>query len=157
MTRVQFPAAELVTGQEAFALLLQYICIDPPRTRTWNLRLRRPTPYPLGQRATRNLRVYYLVYQCAPEITRNHTHTSIVAPLLWQEPPKGSVSTPRWQRTHTWHFTPTSTHNVPVLELQWVSMCGGTHTHRKGLGLWHWMVSWLLYGLYARPTKSVVV
>ena len=24
---------------------------DPPRTRTWNLRLRRPTPYPLGQRA----------------------------------------------------------------------------------------------------------
>ena len=25
--------------------------IDPPRTRTWNLRLRRPTPYPLGQRA----------------------------------------------------------------------------------------------------------
>lgn len=22
---------------------------DPPRTRTWNLRLRRPTPYPLGQ------------------------------------------------------------------------------------------------------------
>ena len=23
---------------------------DPPRTRTWNLRLRRPTPYPLGQR-----------------------------------------------------------------------------------------------------------
>ena len=25
---------------------------DPPRTRTWNLRLRRPTPYPLGQRAT---------------------------------------------------------------------------------------------------------
>ena len=26
---------------------------DPPRTRTWNLRLRRPTPYPLGQRAMR--------------------------------------------------------------------------------------------------------
>ena len=26
--------------------------IDPPRTRTWNLRLRGPTPYPLGQRAT---------------------------------------------------------------------------------------------------------
>ena len=25
---------------------------DPPRTRTWNLRLRRPTPYPLGQRAS---------------------------------------------------------------------------------------------------------
>ena len=25
---------------------------DPPRTRTWNLRLRRPTPYPLGQQAT---------------------------------------------------------------------------------------------------------
>ena len=24
---------------------------DPPRTRTWNLRLRRPTPYPLGQQA----------------------------------------------------------------------------------------------------------
>jgi hypothetical protein len=24
---------------------------DPPRTRTWNLRLRRSTPYPLGQRA----------------------------------------------------------------------------------------------------------
>ena len=24
---------------------------DPPRTRTWNLRLRGPTPYPLGQRA----------------------------------------------------------------------------------------------------------
>ena len=24
---------------------------DPPRTRTWNLRLLRPTPYPLGQRA----------------------------------------------------------------------------------------------------------
>ena len=24
---------------------------DPLRTRTWNLRLRRPTPYPLGQRA----------------------------------------------------------------------------------------------------------
>ena len=24
---------------------------DPPRTPTWNLRLRRPTPYPLGQRA----------------------------------------------------------------------------------------------------------
>ena len=28
-----------------------YQQIDPPRTRTWNLRLRRPTPYPLGQRA----------------------------------------------------------------------------------------------------------
>ena len=26
-------------------------CDDPPRTRTWNLRLRRPTPYPLGQQA----------------------------------------------------------------------------------------------------------
>ena len=26
---------------------------DPPRTRTWNLRLRRPTPYPLGQRTCR--------------------------------------------------------------------------------------------------------
>ena len=51
MTRVQFPAAELIAGQQAFALLLQYIHIDPPRTRTWNLRLRRPTPYPLGQRA----------------------------------------------------------------------------------------------------------
>ena len=25
---------------------------DPPRTRTWNLRLRGPTPYPLGQRAS---------------------------------------------------------------------------------------------------------
>ena len=25
---------------------------DPPRTRTWNLRLRRPTPYPLGQQAS---------------------------------------------------------------------------------------------------------
>ena len=25
---------------------------DPPRTRNWNLRLRGPTPYPLGQRAT---------------------------------------------------------------------------------------------------------
>ena len=25
---------------------------DPPRTRTWNLRLRRPTPYPLGQRTS---------------------------------------------------------------------------------------------------------
>ena len=25
---------------------------DLPRTRTWNLRLRRPTPYPLGQRAS---------------------------------------------------------------------------------------------------------
>ena len=25
--------------------------VDPPRTRTWNLRLRGPTPYPLGQRA----------------------------------------------------------------------------------------------------------
>ena len=24
---------------------------DPPRTRAWNLRLRRPTPYPLGQQA----------------------------------------------------------------------------------------------------------
>ena len=24
---------------------------DPPRTQTWNLRLRRPTPHPLGQRA----------------------------------------------------------------------------------------------------------
>ena len=28
---------------------------DPPRTRTWNLRLRRPTPYPLGQRTMRKL------------------------------------------------------------------------------------------------------
>ena len=27
-------------------------CDDPPRTRTWNLRLRRLTPYPLGQQAT---------------------------------------------------------------------------------------------------------
>ena len=25
---------------------------DPPRIRTWNLQLQRPTPYPLGQRAT---------------------------------------------------------------------------------------------------------
>ena len=25
---------------------------DPPRARTWNLRLRRPTPYPLGQQAS---------------------------------------------------------------------------------------------------------
>ena len=24
---------------------------DPPRARAWNLRLRRPTPYPLGQQA----------------------------------------------------------------------------------------------------------
>ena len=30
---------------------LKSFCHDPPRTRTWNLRLRRPTPYPLGQRA----------------------------------------------------------------------------------------------------------
>jgi hypothetical protein len=28
----------------------QYMFSDPPRTRTWNLRLRGPTPYPLGQR-----------------------------------------------------------------------------------------------------------
>ena len=28
---------------------------DPPRTRTWNLRLRRPTPYPLGQRADKEM------------------------------------------------------------------------------------------------------
>ena len=27
------------------------IRLDPPRTRTWNLRPQRPTPYPLGQRA----------------------------------------------------------------------------------------------------------
>ena len=25
---------------------------DPPRTRTWNLRLQRPTPYPLGKQAS---------------------------------------------------------------------------------------------------------
>ena len=31
--------------------LCERSCHDPPRTRTWNLRLRRPTPYPLGQRA----------------------------------------------------------------------------------------------------------
>ena len=27
-------------------------CSDPPRTRTWNLQLRGPTPYPLGQRTS---------------------------------------------------------------------------------------------------------
>ena len=31
--------------------IVQFEEDDPPRTRTWNLRLRRPTPYPLGQRA----------------------------------------------------------------------------------------------------------
>ena len=35
-------------GEQEFNAYQQ---IDPPRTRTWNLRLRRPPPYPLGQRA----------------------------------------------------------------------------------------------------------
>ena len=30
---------------------------DPPRTRAWNLRLRGPTPYPLGQRTHMNFRL----------------------------------------------------------------------------------------------------
>ena len=34
-------------GEQEFNAYQQ---IDPPRTRTWNLRLRRPTPHPLGQR-----------------------------------------------------------------------------------------------------------
>ena len=40
-------------GAECLYLLayINYKQYDPPRTRTWNLRLRRPTPYPLGQRA----------------------------------------------------------------------------------------------------------
>ena len=34
---------------------------DPPRTRTWNLRLRRPTPYPLGQRAEQNAHHFHWI------------------------------------------------------------------------------------------------
>ena len=75
MTRVQFPVAEApphprahtpacvparsgVHAQRAKGVAVQRLHLgasprahpDPPRTRTWNLRLRRPTPYPLGQR-----------------------------------------------------------------------------------------------------------
>ena len=32
---------------------------DPPRTRTWNLRLRGPTPYPLGQRASTTVPLWH--------------------------------------------------------------------------------------------------
>ena len=41
----------LPAGAPRASGLLSFIS-DPPRTRTWNLRLRRPTPCPLGQRAT---------------------------------------------------------------------------------------------------------
>ena len=44
-----FPAGRLRNT----ATCLQWL--DPPRTRTWNLRLRGPTPYPLGQRAVCNV------------------------------------------------------------------------------------------------------
>ena len=41
---------------------------DPPRTRTWNLRLRGPTPYPLGQQAFayvfRSVCIYILMHFC---------------------------------------------------------------------------------------------
>ena len=40
---------------------------DPPRTRAWNLRLRRPTPYPLGQRAI----IITKQFPCFTVITRH--------------------------------------------------------------------------------------
>ena len=51
------PAAPSTTTLSVATILLSKrrayfrITNDPPRTRTWNLRLRRPTPYPLGQQA----------------------------------------------------------------------------------------------------------
>ena len=45
LLRLMKPSASLMQGNAKCKN-------DPPRTRTWNLRLRRPTPYPLGQRAT---------------------------------------------------------------------------------------------------------
>ena len=43
---------------------------DPPRTRTWNLRLRRPTPYPLGQQAD-------AFYVALPWPRRDHSHHGV--------------------------------------------------------------------------------
>jgi hypothetical protein len=47
---------------------------DLPRTRTWNLRLRRPTPYPLGQQArTHFIRTPRTQYICDP--TKHESRT----------------------------------------------------------------------------------
>ena len=47
-----WPETDVGHGAVAPADVVGNIAHDPPRTQAWNLRLRRPTPYPLGQRAS---------------------------------------------------------------------------------------------------------
>ena len=65
---------------------------DPPRTQTWNLRLRRPTPYPLGQQTSCFLFSDNILYTGTTSSERLfHYSVSILA----NAPPP---------RTRTWHL-----------------------------------------------------
>ena len=64
---------------------------DPPRTRTWNLRLRRPTPYPLGQQA--NWSLFQIDMWSSNKIRRNFVarHSNFAQILNFSIPsPPGS-------------------------------------------------------------------
>ena len=78
--RMRFEHGRAINGidREAFVEGSRHKPTDPPRTRTWNLRLRRPTPYPLGQRASACSMAVPLVFRfyfifSVPAVAITHT------------------------------------------------------------------------------------
>ena len=77
---------------------------DPPRTRTWNLRLRGPTPYPLGQRAS-----YEMPSQALPPTGGPTSRATQEGPQMSAKAtrmPRGMASRRGRSRTKSYSFRP---------------------------------------------------